>query len=208
MTSIIQNTATFSDPKIELEQYCIDAVSAVDITFFAGFEFNDITNHLIFDFGAGTGRLSIASAYFHPNCIISIDIDILAMQILKENIKRLQLEHIIFPLCADINNLELSSEFLPQSNRITTIMNPPFGVQKSRADRSFLTKAFEFSGVVYSIHLANRKVHNFIVNFIKNLDWRIDYYFPFKLKLDKTFEFHNQKTKSIDVNIYRFIKSQ
>lgn len=86
-------------------------------------------------------------------------------------------------------------------------MNPPFGVQKSRADRSFLIKAFEFSGVVYSIHLANRKVHNFIVKFIKNLDWQIDYYFPFKLKLEKTFEFHNQKTKNIDVNIYRFIRS-
>jgi len=86
-------------------------------------------------------------------------------------------------------------------------MNPPFGVQTSRADRSFLLKAFEYSDVVYSIHLANEKVHNFIINFIKDFKWKIDYYFPFKLKLDKTFEFHSQKTKKIDVNIYRFIKS-
>lgn len=85
-------------------------------------------------------------------------------------------------------------------------MNPPFGVQTSRADRSFLKKAFEFSDVVYSIHLANEKVHNFIVNFIKDSNWQIDYYFPFRLELDKTFEFHSQKTKIIDVTIYRFIK--
>ncbi len=86
-------------------------------------------------------------------------------------------------------------------------MNPPFGVQKHKADRLFLQKAFEFSGVVYSIHLANQKVHEFILGFIKDFHWRVDYYFPFKLKLEKSFEFHTQKTKEIDVNIYRFIKN-
>ena len=39
LISIIQSTASFSNPKIELEQYCIDAISAVDIVYFAGFEF-------------------------------------------------------------------------------------------------------------------------------------------------------------------------
>ncbi|MFX0031925.1 MAG: METTL5 family protein [Candidatus Hodarchaeota archaeon] len=161
----------------------------------------------MFDFGTGTGRLSIASAYFQPNYIISIDIDVAAIKILQYNIENLKLDHIIFPICADIRSFELYPLFLPKDKRITTIMNPPFGVQKSRADRSFLLKAFEFSDVVYSIHLANEKVHNFISNFIKDFKWKIDYYFPIKLKLDKTFEFHSQKTKKIDVNIYRFIKA-
>ncbi|MFX0018580.1 MAG: METTL5 family protein [Promethearchaeota archaeon] len=207
ISSIIQNTAVFSSPKIELEQYCIDAISAVDIVFFAGFEFNDIRNHLIFDFGAGTGRLSIASSYFQPKYIISIDIDISAIQILKKNIKNLQLEYLIFPLCVDISRFEVSPMLLPKKEKITTIMNPPFGVQKNKADRNFLQKAFEFSNVVYSIHLANKKVHEFILSFIKDFHWHVDYYFPFKLKLEKSFEFHAQKTKEIDVNIYRFIKN-
>ena len=86
-------------------------------------------------------------------------------------------------------------------------MNPPFGVQKNKADRLFLQKAFEFSDVVYSIHLANQKVHKFILSFIKDFHWHVDYYFPFKLKLEKSFEFHTQKTKEIDVNIYRFVKN-
>ena len=36
-------------------------------------------------------------------------------------------------------------------------MNPPFGVQTRFADRRFLKKAFKFSDIVYSIHLANKK---------------------------------------------------
>ena len=58
---IIQSTAPFSEPKVEFEQYSIDAVSAADIIYFAGFEFDDIANHLIIDLGSGTGRLSIAA---------------------------------------------------------------------------------------------------------------------------------------------------
>ncbi|MHA2390390.1 MAG: hypothetical protein ACXAEX_00335 [Promethearchaeota archaeon] len=61
LISIIQNTKTFINPKIELEQYCIDAISAVDIIYFAGFEYDDITNRFIIDLGSGTGRLSIAA---------------------------------------------------------------------------------------------------------------------------------------------------
>jgi len=83
-------------------------------------------------------------------------------------------------------------------------MNPPFGVQKKTADRSFLAKAFSISNVVYSIHLSNPKVHQFILTYIKKYNWAIDYVFPYQLSLSKTYKFHEHKTKSVEVNIYRF----
>jgi len=86
-------------------------------------------------------------------------------------------------------------------------MNPPFGVQKRKADRIFLDKALSFSSVIYSIHLANEKVNKFIHSYIKKYKWHIDYVFPFKLALEKTFYFHKRKTKMINVNIYRFKKN-
>ena len=207
IVSIIQNTATFTNPKIELEQYCIDASSAVDLIYFAGFEFDDIKNRLIFDFGAGTGRLSIASAYFKATYVLSIDIDWSAIKILNENILNLDLKHIIFPICSDIDNFEISNSILPRNLKITTIMNPPFGVQKKAADRVFLEKAFKISDVVYSVHLANVKVSKFISNYIKNLNWKIDYVYPFNMILERTFPFHSKKRKNINVEIYRFIKT-
>jgi len=208
LISIIQNTETFTKPKIELEQYCIDAISAVDIILFAGLEYNDINNKFIVDLGSGTGRLSIASAYLKANSVLSVDIDFNALNVLKKNIRALRLENIIFPLCTDVGNLEFSKKHFFNNLKITTIMNPPFGVKKRAADRIFLEKAFSFSNVVYSIHLAGDKVFRFISKFCERFNWHIDNFFPYNLSLERTFQFHTKKTKYINVNVFRFLKNR
>ena len=129
-----------------------------------------------------------------------------ALGILKRNILNLDLAQVIFPICADIDYLEISKKNLPKSMKVTTIMNPPFGVQKKFADRSFLDRAFNFSDIVYSIHLANKKVQKFIVEYVKKFSWKIDNILPFKMVIERTFPFHSQKTKNINVNVYRFVK--
>ncbi len=206
LVSVIQNTESYSNPIIELEQYCIDASSAVDIIYYAGFEYNDIKNAFIIDLGAGTGRLSIASAFFNANYVLSVDIDINALKILKRNVLTLDLNQVIFPICADIEYFEISHKNIPTSMKVTTIMNPPFGVQTKYADRIFLDRAFNFSDIVYSIHLANEKTQNFISNYIKKHNWKIDNIIPFSMVLERNFPFHTQKTKKINVHVYRFIK--
>lgn len=138
--------------------------------------------------------------------VISIDKDWNALKILKRNIKSLDLEHLILPFCAEIKYLEISKNLLPKNLKITTIMNPPFGVQTKKADRPFLEKAFSFSDIIYSIHLANEKVNMFLLNFVKKFDWKIDNVLPFKMILEKSFNFHTQNKKLIDVDIYRFLK--
>ncbi|MCK4370151.1 MAG: methyltransferase [Candidatus Lokiarchaeota archaeon] len=206
LISIIQNTETFTSPIIELEQYSVNASCAVDIIYYAGFEFNDINQAFVYDLGAGTGRLSIASAFFNASYVLSVDIDINALKILKKNVHSLELDNIIFPLCADIEFFEISQRAFLKKVKVTTIMNPPFGVQTKFADRIFLKKAFKFSDIVYSIHLANKKVFDFISTYTNKLGWKIDNVLPFNMILEKTFPFHTQKTKKIDVHIYRFIK--
>ncbi len=206
LISIIQNTETYSNPKIELEQYCINATCAVDIIYYAGFEYNDINEAIVIDLGAGTGRLSIASALLNACYVLSIDIDITAINILKKNIKSLELGHKIFPVCADIRYIEISKKILPKNIKITTIMNPPFGVQAQHADRIFLDRAFSFSNVVYSIHLTSLKVQKFILNYIEKFDWKVDNVLPFNMIIEKTYPFHTQKSKKISVNVFRFIK--
>lgn len=206
LISLIQNTDTFTYPKIELEQYCIDATCAVDIIYYAGFEFNDINQAFVIDLGAGTGRISIASAFLEANFVLSVDIDMNALKILKKNVLSLGLSQIILPICADIEYFEMSKKLLPSDIKVTTIMNPPFGVQIKFADRPFLAKAFSFSDVVYSIHLAKPKINEFILKYIKKFNWYVDNVLPFSMVLDKSFPFHSRKTKHINVNVYRFIK--
>ncbi|MHA2326178.1 MAG: METTL5 family protein, partial [Promethearchaeota archaeon] len=203
-----QNTKAFTNPKIELEQYCINASSAVDILFFAGFEYNDIKNRFVVDLGSGTGRLSIASAFLRANSVLSVDLDYNALHTLKENVYNLGLENIIFPLCIHVRDLEIPSKPVFQNLKITTIMNPPFGVKKRTADRVFLKTAFSFSKVVYSIHLAGEKVIKFIHEFSERFNWHIDNYFPHKMNLERSFQFHTEKTRMVDVNVFRFVKNK
>jgi putative methylase len=170
-------------------------------------EFDDIQRNLIVDLGAGTGRLSLSSAFLNPLRILSIDVDPRALAILKENINLFQFENLIFPLCMNVKNFGITPHFINSLSKITTIMNPPFGVQKRGADRIFLETAFMFSDVIYSIHLANKMVHKFITDYAYKHKWHVDYVLPYTMVLEKTFPFHEQKRKEIEVNLYRFKKS-
>jgi len=206
LISIIQNTETYNNPKIEFEQYCINATCAVDLIYYAGFENDDINNALVIDLGSGTGRLSIASAFLNANYVLSVDIDFDAIKILKRNVNSLELDQIVFPICSDIGHFEISKKWLTNDIRITTIMNPPFGVQTQNADRIFLKQAFSFSNVVYSIHLGSLKVRKFISNYVRKYKWKIDNILPFNMILENTYLFHTQKRKKISVDVYRFTK--
>jgi putative methylase len=178
----------------------------VDIVYYAGFEFNDIKNRLIFDLGSGTGRLSIACSFFKANNVISVDVDWNALKILKRNIKKFDLDHLILPICADVAYIEFSKSIFKKNMKITTIMNPPFGVKTKSADRPFLEKAFSFSDVVYSIHLANEKVKKFILSYVKQFNWKVDNILPYDMILERSFKFHTHKAKEIKVYVFRFLK--
>ena len=123
-------------------------------------------------------------------------------------ISDLELDDYIHAICMDITDLAISRSQFSEELQITTLMNPPFGVQKTAADRIFLEKAFAFSDVVYSIHLSGVKVQEFIRRYIQQFGWKIDYILPFNMLLERTFPFHTKKVKKIEVNIYRFIKKK
>lgn len=206
LISIVQQVEPFQNPKIDLEQYTIDAKCAVDIAYVAGFRYNDIKNKVVFDLGTGTGRLSVASAYLQANQVISIDSDFNALLTFKRSVDNLNLNHIINIICSDIQHLSINSKKF-ENLKITTIMNPPFGVQRKSADRPFLEKALLFSDIVYSIHLANSDVTNFIEKFIDQYEnWVIDLILPFQMILDRSFSFHQKERKMIHVNVFRIIK--
>jgi putative methylase len=87
-------------------------------------------------------------------------------------------------------------------------MNPPFGVQKNKADRLFLKQAFMLSDVIYSIHITNKDVQKFLLSYSSKFNWKVDYELPFNMVLEKSFYFHTKKRKQIDVSIYRFTKDK
>lgn len=208
LVTIIQKTKHFTNPNLSLEQYCINAISAVDIMFYAGFEHNDIENKIVLDLGAGTGRLSIAATYLKALIVFSIDIDPFALIILKHNYDKLDLYHLNHPIASDINHLPFRDDFFRGSINITTIMNPPFGVQTRKADRLFLDTALTISDIIYSVHLSNKNTREFLMSYIEKRNWVVDDIFSLNLILEKTFQFHTKKRKNILVDLYRLIKTK
>ncbi len=208
LVTIIQKTKHFTNPNLSLEQYCINAISAVDIMFYAGFEHNDIENKIVLDLGAGTGRLSIAATYLKALLVLNIDIDPLALIILKNNCDKLDLYHLNHPIASDINHLPFRDDLFRGSANITTIMNPPFGVQTRKADRLFLDTALTISDIIYSVHLSNKNTREFLTSYIEKRNWVVDDIFSLNLILEKTFQFHTKKRKNILVDLYRLIKTK
>ncbi len=185
----------FKYPKIELEQYKTPGNVAAELLWLAH-SFGDIKGQIVADFGAGTGVLAIGACLLGARKVYAVEIDRDAIEVAKENIKTLKLEG-----CIELIN----SSILKFDREVdTVVMNPPFGSQNPHADRPFLVKAFEISGVVYSLHLAKPEVRGFIEAFSRDQGFKITHRIPIEFEIPAQFFFHRKRLERISVDIYRF----
>jgi len=131
-------------PKPNLEQYTIPADVAATMLYIAAYTHNDVIGKSVLDLGCGTGRLALGAAFLGAKHIVGIDIDKTAVKVAVENSVRTGLKEKTQWIAADIDTIN--------GNFDSIIQNPPFGVQKRKADRKFLEKALEAGEVIYSLH--------------------------------------------------------
>ena len=141
-------------PKAYLEQYIITPEVAAEILYLATYTYDDIIDKTIVDLGCGTGRLAIGGALLGAMETVGVDIDKVATKIALENAKTLDVKKKTQWITADITMI--------QGNFDTVLQNPPFGVQKRKADRKFLEKALEIGKHVYSLHKNTKENREFI----------------------------------------------
>lgn len=146
--------------------------------------------------GAGTGVLSIGAALLGAKKIYAVEIDEEAVKILLENLEEFKVRNVVEVKVSDVSQFS--------ENVDTVVMNPPFGSQRKHADRPFLTKAFEVSDVVYSIHLAKPEVRDFIRRFSQEHGFLITHKITEELVIPAQFFFHRKRLERIKVDIYRF----
>jgi putative methylase len=185
----LEKLSGFDSPDIRLEQYVTPPALAAFIVSQA-YLFSDLVE--VLDLGCGTGMLTIASAKVGARAI-GVDIDKKALLVAKRNSKRLGVR--IDLVQADIRN------FWTRRDDFTTIMNPPFGIQRRHADRPFLVKALEISRVVYSIHSAGSE--NFVRRISAERGFDVTHLWRFSIPLRRSFEFHEKEFKYIPVEVYR-----
>jgi putative methylase len=200
-------------PKASLEQYTIPAELAATILHVAAYTYGDIVDKTVLDLGCGTGRLAIGSALLNAKQVIGVDIDKTAVKVASQNCVKVGLEDRVQWIVADIE--AVCGEF------DTVVQNPPFGIQKRRADRKFLEKALGLSKTVYSLHKNPNRDRRlierlkaggpnivpvspspFIESFVKNHGGKIKAVYAMLMSIPHMFDFHVKRKHEFIVDLY------
>jgi putative methylase len=198
-------------PKAYLEQYTISESVAAEILYIAAYANNDIVGKKIVDLGCGTGRLAIGAALLGANEVVGVDIDKKAVKLARKNAAKLGVKEKTQWLAADIEALRGAFD--------TALQNPPFGVQRRKADRRFLQKSLEIANKIYSLHKgennealikALKKTHKvipvspstFLNRFIEKHSGKICVVYAMVMTIPYMFEFHKKRRHEFLVHLY------
>ncbi len=189
---LLESLEGFHEPNIKLEQYITPPSLAAEIAVNAKLIDSPV---LVYDLGCGTGIIAVAMAMLGSKAV-GFDIDLKALKIARKNAKRLG-------VCVDFVACRIQD--VSVKVKATTIMNPPFGVQRRKADKPFLEKALEISSVVYSIHSAGSEA--FVRRLCDEKGFKVTHIWRYTVPIKKTYPFHEKEFKHIAVEVYR-LKSQ
>jgi len=135
-------------PKPSFEQYTIPVEVAATMLYVAAYTHDDIVGKTVLDLGCGTGRLALGAAFLGAKQVIGVDIDKDAVKLAFENSVKVNLKEKVQWVTGDIDTIHGTFD--------TVLQNPPFGIQKPKADRKFLEKALETGRVIYSLHKSSQ----------------------------------------------------
>ena len=194
---LLEQVEPHPSPKAHLEQYTIPANLAAEILYLAAYTYNSIAGKNILDLGCGTGRLTIGAAFLGAKQAIGVDIDTNAIETAKKSTKKLGFKQKTKWIATDIEAIRGKFD--------TVIQNPPFGVQKRKADIKFLEKALELGNIIFSLHKRKKEQKTaspFIKKFITVHGGRIKAIYPMRMIIPYMFEFHRKRRHEFLVDLY------
>jgi len=174
-------------PKPSLEQYTIPVGVAATMLHIAAYTHGNIVGKTILDLGCGTGRLALGAAFLGAKQVVGVDLDKDAVKLAFENSARINLKEKVQWVSGDIDVIHGKFD--------TVLQNPPFGVQRRKADRKFLEKALETGKVIYSLHKCPEK-NNTLIKELKARKTSITSVAPSPF-LKKFIEQHGGKIKAV-----------
>jgi len=182
-------------PNAYLEQYTTPSNVAAETLYLAAYVYDDIIGKTVVELGCGTGRLAIGAALLGASEIFGVDVDGVAVKVAQKNAEMLGVKEKTHWIVADIDVVKGTFD--------TLLQNPPFGVQRRRADRRFITKSLELSSTIYSFHKGGESNRIFIKRFIEEHGGKVTTIFPLNMEIPRMFKFHTKKKRSIHVDLYR-----
>jgi putative methylase len=182
-------------PNAYLEQYTTPSDVAAETLYLAAYVYDDVIGKTVVDLGCGTGRLAIGAALLGAKEVFGVDVDGVAVRVAQKNAEKMGVKEKTHWVIADVDVVKGAFG--------TVLQNPPFGVQRRRADRRFISKSLELSSTIYSFHKGGESNREFIKRFIERHGGRVTNIFPLKMEIPRMFKFHTKKKRSIQVDLYR-----
>jgi putative methylase len=182
-------------PNVYLEQYTTPSNVAAEALYLAAYVYDDIIGKTIMELGCGTGRLAIGAALVGAKEVFGVDMDRVAVRVAQKNAETKGVKEKTHWIAAYINVVNGTFD--------TVLQNPPFGVQRKKADRIFIEKSLELGHTIYSFHKGGDSNREFIKRFIEEHGGKITNLFPLKMEIPRMFKFHTKKKKIIQVDLYR-----
>jgi len=200
LESHLQQVEEFEKPKILLEQYPTRPHIAACMLHTMQASFGDIENKLVADLGSGCGVLSVGAVMLGAGAVTGFDIDMDALDILKENVAEFELENLDVVQC-DVRSIEMRLKF------DTVVMNPPFGTKHNKGmDMLFVRRGLDIGDVVYSLHKTSTREH--VLK--KAKEWGVDVQVIAELRYDlpATYKHHKKSSVDIEVDFVRFSRKK
>jgi rRNA N6-adenosine-methyltransferase METTL5 len=203
LESLMQDIAPFANPKVDLEQYPTGPHLASRLLFTVANSFDEFQGQTVVDLGCGTAMLTIGAAILGAVHIIGVDIDQDALEIAQLNVDEFEDPLPIDFIQSDVTHL-LRHHHLSAD---TVIMNPPFGTRKKGADAEFLTTAFQIARKsVYSLHKSSTReyIEKFAKRGLASKRGSCQVLAQLRYDLPASYKFHKQKSRDIEVDLWRF----
>ncbi len=198
---ILSKLKGFENPKFKDEQYTTDSEVAATILWNA-YMAGDIENQIIADLGSGTGILGLGAILLGATKVYFVEKDKDALKIFEENLSKIKENQ---KELQDYETKIVFDDVKNFSHQVDVVFqNPPFGIKKLHADRSFLEKAFEISKKIYSFHKSEST--SFLQSFSLQHKFAIVEEHKFAFPIKQTMKYHTSKIKRIEVSCYKFEK--
>ena len=183
---------------VTLEQYATEGDLAA-YWMLAVDQLDGLEGKVVVDLGAGNGILGIGALLLGARHVVFVETDEAALEALRSNVASLNEElHGNVDIIAGrvgVDDLHLNDVDL-------IVMNPPWGVQRERADRPFLEAAFA-SGAE-AVHLLHSDTAAHIEGVAAAHGWRAETVMRTEFRLPPTYQHHAQRTGKTDVRCWRF----
>ncbi|DAC09334.1 MAG TPA: hypothetical protein D7H88_01670 [Candidatus Poseidoniales archaeon] len=185
---------------VSLEQYATEGDLA-SYWMLAVDELDGFEQSTVVDMGAGNGILGIGALLLGASKVIFVETDPAALEAIETNIdaleKDLQGRAELWPATVGLDELPLEDVDI-------IVMNPPWGVQREKADRAFLEAAFGSKAA--SIHVLHSDKATHLEPMAREQGWWAEVVLRTEFRLPPTYAHHAQRKGKTDVKCWRFFR--